>query len=31
MSFSLKSGTVESHRSEGGVRDVTAPRHTKDL
>ena len=29
--FSLESGTVESHCSEGGISDVTAARHTKDL
>lgn len=29
--FLLESGTVESHCSEGGVSDVTAARHTKDL
>lgn len=29
--FSLESGTVESHCSQGGVTDVTAARHTKDL
>lgn len=28
---SLESGTVESHCSEGGISDVTAARHTKDL
>lgn len=29
--FSLESGTVESHCSKGGIGDVTAARHTKDL
>lgn len=27
----LESGTVESHCSEGGIGDVAAARHTKDL
>lgn len=29
--FSLELGTVESQCSEGGIRDVTAARHTEDL
>lgn len=31
MLSSLESGTVEAHRSEGGIGDVAAAGHTQDL